>query len=393
MYGIAALTAAYVLSQFFRSFLAVLTPALGADLGATKADLSQASGAWFVVFALAQFGVGMALDRFGPRRTAAILLAVGGGGGSVLFASAGSPHAITAAMGLIGLGCAPVLMAAFFLFARNFPPARFAFLGSTMVGVGNLGNVVGAAPLAAAAETFGWRPVMLALGLIALAVAGAIMLFVKDPPRAEGHAGLSGFGELLRLRTLWPLIPLTALNYAPVAGIRGLWAGPYLNEAFGADALTIGNATLGMALAMVAGNLAYGPLDRLFNSRKWVVLAGNSVVLAVLTALVFWIGAGIWVSALAMAVIGLFGSSYALLMAHARAFIPPHLTGRGVTLMNFYSIGGVGLMQLATGTVVSSASMPTDPLAAWRALMIFYAVTLGLALLAYLFSRDAKPEL
>lgn len=393
MYGIAALTAAYVLSQFFRSFLAVLTPALGADLGATKADLSQASGAWFVVFALAQFGVGVALDRFGPRRTAAILLALGGGGGSVLFASAQSPQVIIAAMAFIGLGCAPVLMAAFYLFARNFPPVRFAVLGSTMVGVGNLGNVVGAAPLAAAAEAFGWRPVMLGLGLISLAVAAAITALVKDPPRAEGLSGLSGYGELLRLRHLWPLVPLTALNYAPVVGLRGLWAGPYLTEAFGADALAIGNVTLGMALAMVAGNLAYGPLDRLFNSRKWVVLAGNSVVLAVLTALVFQVGASIWISALAMAVIGLFGSSYALLMAHARAFIPAHLTGRGVTLMNFYSIGGVGLMQLATGAVVSSAAAPNDPLAAWRALMIFYAVTLGMALVAYLYSRDAKPEL
>ena len=35
MAGIAALTVAYVLSQFYRAFLAVLSPALIADLGAT----------------------------------------------------------------------------------------------------------------------------------------------------------------------------------------------------------------------------------------------------------------------------------------------------------------------------------------------------------------------
>jgi hypothetical protein len=40
MAGIATLAIAYVLSQFYRSFLAVLTPALTAELGATKAQLS-----------------------------------------------------------------------------------------------------------------------------------------------------------------------------------------------------------------------------------------------------------------------------------------------------------------------------------------------------------------
>ena len=48
MAGIAALAFGYVLSQFYRSFLAVLTPALAVDLGMTKAELSVASAAWFV---------------------------------------------------------------------------------------------------------------------------------------------------------------------------------------------------------------------------------------------------------------------------------------------------------------------------------------------------------
>ena len=31
---------------------------------------------------------------------------------------------------------------------------------------------------------------------------------------------------------------------------------------------------------MVAGNFAYGPLDRLFHSRKWVIFGGNALVLS-----------------------------------------------------------------------------------------------------------------
>ena len=52
--GIAALILAYVLSQFYRAFLAVLTPVLKADLGVTAADLASASGWWFLAFAAMQ---------------------------------------------------------------------------------------------------------------------------------------------------------------------------------------------------------------------------------------------------------------------------------------------------------------------------------------------------
>ena len=144
MAGLAALAIAYVLSQFYRSFMAVLTPSLTAELGATKADLSLASGAWFMAFALAQFVVGVSLDRYGPRRTVAVLLALGGGGGAFMFSTASAPWMVTTAMALIGVGCAPVLMASVFIFARTYRPAKLAILTSWLVGFGSFGNVIGA---------------------------------------------------------------------------------------------------------------------------------------------------------------------------------------------------------------------------------------------------------
>ena len=142
---------------------------------------------------------------------------------------------------------------------------------------------------------------------------------------------------------LWPIMPLTALNYAPATGIRGLWSGPYLADVYGADSLVIGEVTMFMALAMVGGAFLYGPLDRSFGTRKWVAVAGNTVTVLALPSLGAAIRClGLPATTLLLIVIGLAGGSYGLLMAHARAFVPAHLTGRGVTLMNFFSIGGVG---------------------------------------------------
>lgn len=395
MAGLVVLAIAYMLSQFYRAFLAVLTPSLVAELGATKADLSEASGAWFMAFALSQFAIGVSLDRYGPKRTASFLLAIGGGGGAFLFAIADTPAMVTAAMALIGLGCAPVLMAAMFIFAHSWSPARLAILTSWMMGLGSLGNIIGASPLAAAAETFGWRPVMAGLGVLTLAVAAAILFLVSDPENTNGtddNTGFSGYLELLRIKALWPIYALMAFNYVPAAGIRGLWAGPYLADVYGLDVIAIGQAVLFMALAMSAGNFLYGPLDTLLRTRKWIAVGGNLLVLLALIFLATNPKGGVFISTTAMMVIGFAGASYGLMMAHGRAFMPPHLTGRGITLLNFVSIGTVGLMQFASGAVLEGATVPGNPAAAYSTLFWFYALTLAVALFIYLWSRDARPE-
>ena len=72
--GIAALFLGYVFSQFYRAFLAVLTPVLQHELGISAADLASASGWWFLAFAAMQIPIGSALDRIGPRLTAGVLI-------------------------------------------------------------------------------------------------------------------------------------------------------------------------------------------------------------------------------------------------------------------------------------------------------------------------------
>lgn len=383
--GIAALFAAYTLSQFYRAFLAVLAPALSADLGATPAQLADASGLWFLGFGAMQIPVGMALDRFGPRRTCAVILATGGAGGALALALATTPGAVSVAMVLIGVGCSPVLMAAYYVFARTYAPALFGTLAGVTIGVGSMGNIAASLPLAWAADLMGWRGTMLALAGVTLAVAALVAALLRDPPPVQGGARGS-IRDLLRMPALWLILPMMAANYLPAAGLRGLWAGPYAADVFGVDAGGIGQMTLVMGLAMVVGNFAYGPLDRVFGTRKWVVFWGNAAMVACLIAL--WALPPGWGQSMALlAGVGLFGASFAMVMAHGRAFFPPHLVGRGVTLMNLFSLGGVGVAQIATGRI-HAAIAPAPPEAPYAALFLFFALTTAAGLLIYLFAPD-----
>lgn len=385
--GLILLFLAYVLSQFYRAFLAVLSGVLETDIGAGAEDLAFASGLWFLVFAAMQVPVGALLDRTGPRRTAAALLLIGGGGGAALFALATAPWHIALAMALIGVGCSPVLMASYYIFAREYPPAQFATLAGLMLGLGSLGNLVASYPMALAVDWIGWRASMGVLAAASGLVAVGLFATVRDPAPSPGQQGGSVL-TLLKMPVMWAILPMMLVNYAPSAALRGLWIGPYLTDVFGQSTTQIGTATLIMGVAMIAGTLCYSPADRIFGTRKWVVFAGNLTGALALFALVLGIGTNLWLSVALLSLIGFCGGSFPVLVAHGRAFFPPHLVGRGVTLMNLFGIGGAGLMQFVSGRLHDAAADPAVPTAPYTALFALFGVTLLAGVLIYLFSRD-----
>jgi len=392
MPGIIALCCAYVFSQFFRSFLAVLTPVLSSELGMTPTEFAYASGAWFVMFALFQFPVGVLLDTIGPRQTAAYSFTIFGGAGAFLFAWADYPSMIIIAMGLIGIGCSAALMAPMYMFVREYDAKKFATLISIFIGIGSLGNIASSAPLASAVEAFGWRQSSIALGLGVIVVGLMILFLVRDPKKIESNGSGGGYIDLLRIRALWLIFPIVLAGYIVAGGLRGSWIGPFHTDLYGYDTLAVGQASLYMSIALVLGTFFYGPLDRILNSRKSVVLGGNLIVLVVCILLAVQLPASPWLGTLSFVILGFFGATYAVQMAHGKSFVPKHMTGRGGTTLNFCSIGGAGIFQWISGPVVENLSTPGSVHSEYQVLFTYYTVLLFVALLIYVFSKDAKPD-
>ena len=96
---------AYFLSYIFRGVNAVIFPYLERDVGITAGDLGLLTSAFFLFFAGCQPVLGVALDRYGPRRVQAVLLVVAAAG-SALFGLSLSLGELILARALIGLGFA-----------------------------------------------------------------------------------------------------------------------------------------------------------------------------------------------------------------------------------------------------------------------------------------------
>src|ERR1700741_607256 len=166
--------AGYYLSYFYRYVNAVIAKDLVADFGLTPSDLGLLTSAYFLSFALAQLPLGVALDRFGPRRCTAALFCVAGAG-ALIFGPARDLTMLSIGRALIGLGVSAGLMGSIKAFTLWFPRERLTALSGWMIGIGSLGTLSATAPVEALLGPFGWRALFIALG--ALSVGAAALIF------------------------------------------------------------------------------------------------------------------------------------------------------------------------------------------------------------------------
>ena len=128
----------YFLSYLLRTINAVIAPDLVRDVGLDATSLGLLSSAYFFAFAIFQLPLGVLLDRYGPRRTEAVLM-IFAAAGTALFAVSTTFSGLFIGRALIGLGVSACLMAAFKAFVMWFPSNRLPFINGCQMAIGGLG--------------------------------------------------------------------------------------------------------------------------------------------------------------------------------------------------------------------------------------------------------------
>jgi len=359
---VATLSAAYMLSQFLRASAGVIAPELARDLELGPEALGSLTGAFFFIFALAQLPVGIALDRWGPRRVL-LTLSVFTVAGCLVFAQAEDVAMLVLGRMLMGFGCAAMLMGPYVIYGREFPARRFAQLSSIQLGVGYIGALVATAPLALAADAWGWRTVFLVAAGAAVLFAVLTALVVRpgmgEATEARGSdlAGdLGGVIAVVRLRALHPIMPLNVVAYGSVASILTLWGGPYLADVHGLGPAARGSVLLFMMVAAIAGLLLFGAIEPRVRSKRGLILVGAGVNAAALTGLAVWPDAPLGVSTLLLCASALANGIVVALAAYTRRALPAALMGRGLTFVNMGMMIGVAALQLLLGWIAGVAA-------------------------------------
>jgi predicted MFS family arabinose efflux permease len=233
---------AYLLSYAFRAVNAVIAPELMADLNISHSELGLLSSAYFVGFAVMQIPLGIALDRYGARKTESFLLLFALCGASI-FAYADSLWGLTLGRLLIGIGVSACLMASFTAYRRWFSVDQQSRLASGMLVFGTAGALLTTIPIQLALPIIGWRgsfwimAILVAIAFIGIKV--GIPKFDDHPQAQKVKEGEESFGlkEIICHPFFLRMLPIGIVNHGGFLALQTLWLGPWMVEVLGFDSI------------------------------------------------------------------------------------------------------------------------------------------------------------
>ncbi|QQS12918.1 MAG: MFS transporter [Rhodospirillales bacterium] len=389
--------AAYFLSYLYRTVNAVVGPVIADELHLSAGNLGLISSAYFIMFAGIQLPLGVALDRFGPRRVQGTLL-VAAAAGAAMFAMADSVAGLVIGRTLIGMGVAAGLMGALKIFTLWFPPERWPLMTGLHMAAGGLGSLVATGPTQAALSITTWHGLFFWLAGATLAVAVVIWTVVPEKPGSQAPGSLADqfrdVGRILRDGYFWRLVPVFTAQQCAYIGIQTLWIGPWLRDVGGE-----GEAMRAVSMTWTAGAMALGFLSSGFVagalSRRGIgnfaTATGGIALFIVAHAIVTFCPPSnplwIWIP---FGFLGTFVIVYFPVLTQA---FPLELSGRVTTSVNAFMFASIFVAQWLMGVILDmwprTASGGYDPRGYTYAFGLF--VVLEVVSLAWLLVSRARP--
>jgi len=355
--------AGYFLSYLYRTVNAVVGPVIADDLALSATDLGLLSSTYFIMFSAVQLPLGIALDRFGPRRVQTVLLLIAATG-AALFGMGNSMAELVAGRTLIGLGVAAGLMGALKMIALWFEREQWPLVNGLLMAAGGLGSLFATAPTQAALGVMSWHEVFFLLSAMTVLVALTIFLVAPEKPAAAPPGTLreqiAAVREILRDGFFWRITPIFTASQAAFIGIQTLWIGPWLRDVAGQDAAARGNSMMLVTVAMTLGFMTSGMTAGALAKRgisnmaaaTWSMVA---LLLATLCLMVMPLGllpVNVASSVMAWGVFAFLGTYAIIYFPVLTGAYPLHLSGRVTTSVNFIMFVTVFLTQWGFGRVL-----------------------------------------
>ena len=402
IFGIAC--SLFFLSQFYRVSNAVIAPQLLSDLAVDTKGLGLISASFFYAFALTQIPISLLLDKVGPRSMMTTLSAVGIFG-ALIFSWADSLTLAVTGRVLLGVGMACNLMGTYKLLTLWFSPRAFATLAGLVVALGTAGNMVATTPLVIMVDRMGWRASFQFIAVINLVLTLLFYVIVRNRPSVniadsppatmDIQESLGNLRKLFAQKDYWIISLATFARYGIFAAFQALWAGPYLMEVMGYSALTTGNLILLLNVGMILGAPCWGAVsDRLFNTRKWIIVAGSiSILMTIITLALIPPGTSPTVLAPLFFCLGFFNATGLLMYPHIKELVPSEMSGAAMTGINFFTMVGPAVFLQGLGILMQTlhpeASRGPE---AFNAAFTVCIISLMLVLVLYCFTKEKGLE-
>jgi predicted MFS family arabinose efflux permease len=332
---------------------AVLAPTLAAEFNLSAGALGLLSSMYFFSFACARLPVGIAMDRFGPRRVNAALLLVAAAGGA-WFAFAESAAAAMAARALIGVGVSVALMSSFTAFVLWYPAERLSTMNAIAFSVGMLGAMAVTVPLELLLRVWPWRQAFLLI--VAATVAVSLVLWLWVPERTARQRSESfmqqmrELGKLIAAPAFLRIAVCLGASQCAAIALQTLWIATWLRDVAGYTPAEVARGLLAVNVAMVVGYLGFGraadALQRRGRSALPLLVGGVAVSSLSLLLVIFLKTFLLWL------VFAGAGTSVVLAYSILSRRYPKAMAGRANTAINVFGFVGMFTGQWGIGLVL-----------------------------------------
>ena len=332
----------YFISVLLGSANAIMSPILISTFSLSPADLGFMTSVYLISFGLAQFPLGVLLDRYGARKTLApfMLFAVGG---AFIFAFSQNVGHLILSRALTGIGLSGCLMAAFKAYSEWLPAERLPLVYSIECLTGGIGGMVATKPVGFAISILSWRNVFIILALFTLFTSLSIW-FVTPKDGSRGSVGKPTFAEQLRQMVaffgdarFWFVAPVVTAAQSVMFAYLYLWVGPWMRDVAGMGEAEAGTYMMYAFTGAAAGYFLNGILADLFKKRgilSWerMYLYSGALLTLVLGFIAVENGRN---SAILWGIVMFLSTMTMISFPLMRKLYESHEVGRALSLLNF----------------------------------------------------------
>ncbi|MDQ8756801.1 MFS transporter [Sphingosinicella sp. LHD-64] len=401
---------ATVINYIDRNALAVMWPAVSAEIGATKEDYALLVTIFMISYAFGQALFGKIFDVIGTRLGFALSI--------IVWSISIGLHALVRSLPLLGVLRATLGVSeagnwpgAVKANALWFPPGERAFAQGIFNSGASVGAIVSAPLIALIYVGVGWRMTFVLVGILGfLWLLPWFWLYRSDPDRhpwlteaerthiqggtdartSDAEPAYSpGWGGLLKHRESWAVL-ISRFFLDPVWWLFVSWLPIYLAETFGFNVAQIGLFAWVPFVGAMLGSLGGGWLSGALIRRGWPVIRARKAAITLgavimLPALLLTMGAATPLYAVLLIAVILFGFQVAIGNIQT---LPADYFGGGAV----GSLAGLGGTAAVAGTLITTWLVPVMTRTSYAPIFALAAAIVPLSLLAiWLLARDRAP--
>ena len=345
----------FFISNLLRSITATLTPILTTEFNLSAGNLGLLAGGYFIGFAIMQIPVGFLLDKHGPKKIISSFLVIAIIG-TLSFALAKTFAGLLISRIFIGVGVSACMMGPLTGYRVWFAEKYQQRANSWMLMVANLGFVSSTLPVQILLPEIGWRLIFGLIAILTLLSIILILMFIPNWNKTDEtlrKENLSALSEIWKNKFFISLIPIAFINYGGIQAIQTLWAGPWMLEVAGYNAIQSATGLFWINITMLIAFLFWGyilPKIESFGVDSIKIIKIGLPISYIVLFLIIYLGqkAGATLFALyilASIVISLTQPAIALTFAK-------NLAGKSLTSFNVFLFSGTFFMQWGIGLII-----------------------------------------